>query len=61
VSVSVHSLTLFYTPENMRCDSRASFLARTLVSPYFGHEPKVKVATNTLGSFQIFHFLFIGH
>jgi hypothetical protein len=29
----------------MRCDSRASFLARTLASPYLGPEPKVKVAT----------------
>jgi hypothetical protein len=30
----------------MKCDSRASLLARTFASPCFGHEPKVKVATN---------------
>ncbi len=41
----VHSLTLSYTLESMKCDSQASFLARTLASPYLGHEPKAKVAT----------------
>jgi len=44
-SVRVHSLTLSYTPGNMRSDSRASLLARTLASPYLGHKPKAKVAT----------------
>jgi len=44
-SVKVHSLTLSYTPENMRCESRASLLAHTLASPCFGHEPKARVAT----------------
>jgi hypothetical protein len=46
--VKVHSLTLSYTPGNMRCDSWASFLARTLASPCFGHEPKVKVVAFSL-------------
>jgi hypothetical protein len=43
--VWVHSLTLSYTPGSMKCDSQASLLARTFVSPCLGHEPKVKVAT----------------
>jgi len=47
-SVKVHSLTLSYTPKNMRCDSRASLLAHTFASPYLGCEPKVRVATITL-------------
>ncbi len=46
VSVRVHSFTLSYTSRSMRCDSRASLLARTLASPYFGREPKVRVATS---------------
>ncbi len=41
----VHSLTLSYTLGSMRCDSQASFLARTLVNPYLGREPKARVAT----------------
>jgi hypothetical protein len=44
-SVMVHSLTLSYTLGSMRCDSQASFLARTLVNPYLGREPKARVAT----------------
>jgi hypothetical protein len=44
-SVRVHSLTLFCTPESMRCDSWASLLARTLATLCFGHNPKAKVAT----------------
>ncbi len=47
-SVKVHSLTFFCTPTSMRCDSWASFLAHTFASPYFGHEPKAKVATWTI-------------
>ncbi len=43
-SVGVHSLTLSYTLESMKCDSQASFLARTLTNPCFGHKPKVRVA-----------------
>ncbi len=42
-SVWVHSLTFSYTPESMKCDSHASFLAYTFASPYLHHEPKVKV------------------
>jgi hypothetical protein len=48
-SVSVHSLTFPYTLGSMRCDSRASFLARTFVSPCLGCEPKVRVATTMKG------------
>jgi hypothetical protein len=44
-SVRVHSFTLSFTPENMRCDSQASLLACNLVSPCFGREPKVRVVT----------------
>jgi hypothetical protein len=47
-SVRVHSLTLSYTPKSMRCDSRASFLVRTLASPCLGCEPKARVATTTV-------------
>jgi hypothetical protein len=32
----------------MKCDPRASLLVRTFVSPYFGHEPKVRVATQNV-------------
>jgi len=41
----VHSLTLSYIPKSMKCDSRASFLARTFVSHCLDCEPKVKFAT----------------
>jgi hypothetical protein len=43
--VWVHSLTPFYTPGSMKCDSQASLLARTFASPYLGHAPKARVAT----------------
>jgi hypothetical protein len=43
--VRVHSLTLSYTSESIRCDSRASLFAHTLVSPCFGYELKVRVVT----------------
>jgi len=44
-SVRVHPLTLSYTPESMRCDSQASFLACNLASPCLGRKPKARVAT----------------
>jgi hypothetical protein len=44
-SARVRFLTLSYTPGNMRCDCRASFLARTFASLCFDREPKAKVAT----------------
>jgi hypothetical protein len=44
-SVGVHYLTLSYIPKSMKCDFRASLLARTFVSLCFGHEPKDKVVT----------------
>jgi hypothetical protein len=43
--VKVHSLTLSYTLGSLRCDSWASLLAYTFVSPYLGCEPKAKVTT----------------
>ncbi len=46
-SVEFHSLTLSHTSGSMECDSHASFLAFTFVSPCLGREPKVKVATNS--------------
>jgi hypothetical protein len=50
-SVKVHSLTLSYIPVKMKCDSRASLLAHTLASHYFGRKPKARVAT-----YKVFHF-----
>ncbi len=44
-SVRVHSLTLSYIPESMKCDFRASFLACNLASICLGYEPKFQVAT----------------
>jgi hypothetical protein len=51
-SVGVHSLTLSYTFRNLKCDSRASFLARTFTSPCFGRKPKARVATILLKDVQ---------
>ncbi len=45
-SVKVHSFTLSYILGSMKCDSRASLLARTLASPCLGCEPKARVTTN---------------
>jgi len=47
-SVWVQSPTLSYTPRSVKCDSRASFLAHTFVSPCLGYEPKAKTATQPL-------------
>jgi hypothetical protein len=47
-SVSVHSLTLSYTPGSIRCDSWASFLSRTLISLCLGRKPKAKVVTSLI-------------
>ncbi len=41
----VYSLTLFCTPENMKCDSHASLLACNLTNPRLGRKPKARVAT----------------
>jgi hypothetical protein len=40
--------SLSYSFESMKCDSRASLLARTFTSPCLGHEPKARVATKNL-------------
>ncbi len=40
-----HFPTFSYTPGNMKCDSRASLLARTFVNYCFGHKLKIKVLT----------------
>jgi hypothetical protein len=53
-SVRVHSLTLFYTLKSMRCDFRASLLAHNLASPRLGCEPKIKVATWLVRSWNTF-------
>jgi len=46
-SVEVHSFGLSHTPRSMKCDSWASLLVRSFVSPCFGHEPKVKATTHS--------------
>jgi len=43
--VWVHSFTPSYTHGNMKCDFRASLLARIFASPCLDHVPKVRVAT----------------
>jgi len=48
LGVRVHSLTLSSTPGSMRCESWASFLAHTLVSPYLSRKPKAKVVIVSL-------------
>jgi len=52
-SVEVHSFTLFYTFESMRCNSRASLLAYTFASPCLCHEPKARVGTIMLKKVQL--------
>jgi hypothetical protein len=47
-SVKVHSLALSYIPRSMKCESQASLLACTLVSPCLGRERKARVATGKL-------------
>ncbi len=55
-SAEVHSFTFSYTPESIRCDFQAFFLARTFASPCIGHEFKAKVATiKFLITISIFH------
>jgi len=44
-SVRVHCLTLPYIPRSMKCDSWASYMARTFASPHLDREPKVTVTT----------------
>jgi hypothetical protein len=41
--VWVHSCTISYTHESMKCDFKASFLAHTFASLCLGYEPKAKV------------------
>jgi hypothetical protein len=51
----VHSFTLSYTLGSMKCNSRASLLARTFASHCLGREPKARVATTTF--FDMAHLL----
>ncbi len=44
----VHSLTLSYTPRNMKCDSHVSLLACSFVSFHFGCKPEARVATSAI-------------
>jgi hypothetical protein len=48
LGVCVHSFTLSYTLESMKCDSQTSLLTHTFASLYFDHEPKAKVAIDNL-------------
>jgi hypothetical protein len=43
----------------MKCDSWASFLARTLVSLYLGHELKGRVAIEVVHIFKVLEFITI--
>ncbi len=47
-NVWVQSFTLSYILGSVKCDSRASFLARTFASPWLGCEPKAKITTQPL-------------
>jgi len=49
----VHSLTFFYIPRTMKCDSWASLLTCTFANLYLGHKPKAKVVTYTMWSMYI--------
>jgi hypothetical protein len=40
------TLPYFQPPGSMKCDFRASLLARTFVSPYLGRKPKARVVTH---------------
>jgi hypothetical protein len=42
--MQIHSFTVSYTFKNMKCDLWVSFLSHTFASPYFGREPKARVA-----------------
>jgi hypothetical protein len=43
-----HTLPYSQPPKRMKCDSQASLLAYTFVSPCLGHEPKARVAIDTM-------------
>jgi hypothetical protein len=60
-SVKVHSLTFSYTPENMKCESQASLLAHTLISPCLSYEPKATVVTFVTPHPWTIVFLVWGH
>jgi hypothetical protein len=58
-SVEVHSLTLFHTPKNMKCDSQTSLLARTFTSLCLSRKPKAKFCNIYLIVFHNFkYFIF---
>jgi hypothetical protein len=57
--VGVHSFTLFHTPGNMKCDSKASLLGGTFASPCLYHKPKVKVATTINMALNIYVVLLL--
>ncbi len=59
-SVKVHSLTLSYNPESMRCDSWASLLAHNLASPCLGCEPKAKVVIIVNYFMLFYHRILLG-
>jgi hypothetical protein len=43
-----HTHCILFTLRSMWGDSRASLLARNLISPYFGHEPKARIVTTII-------------
>jgi len=59
--VWVHSFTPSYIPRSIKCDSRASLLARTFASPclgYKGHNNILIGLTFTIiGTYQVDHFV----
>jgi hypothetical protein len=46
----VHSFTLSYIHASMKCDSHASFLARTFVNTCLDHKPKARVVTQKVST-----------
>jgi hypothetical protein len=43
----------------MKCDSQASFLARTLASPCLGHKPQAKIATKGVATLKVFNIFWV--
>jgi hypothetical protein len=48
------------SPRSTKCDSQISLLARTLVSPCLGHEPKAKVVTVVKVTLWVLKIRYIG-
>jgi hypothetical protein len=48
-----HTFEYSQPPRSMKCDSLASLLARTFVSPCLGHEPKARVPTLSIQKLKL--------